>query len=118
MSGTVWYKCSRALLAVTCAAARQVEDRLLRLLPDRQKTWVLPVSGRLSSQQQQRIFSRPPPGVRKVVLATNVAETGITIDDVCYVVDSGAAKQARLDPETGISCLRTEWVSQVRFVVE
>ncbi|XP_037076893.1 ATP-dependent RNA helicase DHX30-like [Pollicipes pollicipes] len=94
------------------AEIKQVEERLRQLLSDPCSHWVLPVSGRLNASQQHAIFDRPPPGVRKVVLATNVAETGITVDDVVYVVDTGAVKQARLDAETGTSCLRTEWISQ------
>lgn len=49
----------------------------------------------LNSQDQSKVFSVPPPGIRKVVIATNIAETGITIPDVVYVIDSGKAKELR-----------------------
>jgi HrpA-like RNA helicase len=47
---------------------------------------VLPLHGSLSTEEQKRVFDRPPKGLRKVVLATNVAESSVTIDDVVYVV--------------------------------
>jgi ATP-dependent RNA helicase DHX57 len=56
---------------------------------------------------------RPPPGVFKVVLATNVAETSITIDDVSFVVDTGRAKEMSHDPDRGILRLQEQWISQV-----
>jgi RNA helicase HrpA len=72
---------------------RELED----LLP-------LPVYGELSTEDQQKIFSRYL-GKRKVVVATNIAETSITVDGVVYVVDSGFIKQSNFHSDTGIKSL-------------
>ena len=54
------------------------------------------------------ISKRPPDGLVKIVIATNVAETSITIDDIVFVIDSGKMKETRFDPQKGISSLE-EW---------
>jgi ATP-dependent helicase HrpA len=65
---------------------------------------VLPIYGDLSLEEQRRIFQRYP-GKRKVVVATNIAETSITVEGIVYVVDSGLIKQANFHPDTGIQSL-------------
>lgn len=66
------------------------------------------VHSNIPMMDQQNIFQRPPPGVRKIVLATNIAETSITINDIVHVVDSGTHKEERYDLKTKVlprSCL-------------
>ena len=57
---------------------------------------LLPLHGELPAQEQRKVFGRPPPHQRKIILATNVAETSLTIDDVTVVIDTGRVKQATL----------------------
>jgi len=73
---------------------------------------VLPLHGALPTTQQARVFERPPRGARKVVLATNVAETSITIDDVTCVIDCGRVKETSFDSAVGMSRLVETWVSR------
>jgi HrpA-like RNA helicase len=56
---------------------------------------VLPLHGQLRTFEQRRVFERSPAGVRKFVLATNIAETAIMVDDVVYVVNTGRMKEMR-----------------------
>ncbi|TFK77096.1 P-loop containing nucleoside triphosphate hydrolase protein [Pluteus cervinus] len=60
--------------------------------------------------EQQVIFDPPPPGVRRIILATNIAETSVTIPDVVYVVDTARIKEQRYDPERHMSSLISAWV--------
>lgn len=71
---------------------------------------LLPLYGELPPAEQDRAV-RPAPG-RKVVVATNVAETSITIDGVHAVIDAGLARVARFDPHRGINTLLIEQISQ------
>jgi len=72
---------------------------------------VLPLYGALTREDQERVFE-PFAGRRKVVLATNIAETSITIDDIRHVLDSGLAKVPRVSFKTGIMLLREEGISR------
>ncbi|XP_061443761.1 ATP-dependent RNA helicase DHX30 isoform X1 [Rhineura floridana] len=94
-----------------------VQQRLLETLgPHSNRYLVLPVHSNIPMMDQQSIFPRPPPGVRKIVLATNIAETSITINDIVHVVDSGTHKEERYDLKTKVSCLETVWVSKSNVI--
>ncbi|KFP26249.1 Putative ATP-dependent RNA helicase DHX57, partial [Colius striatus] len=73
---------------------------------------VYPLHSSLSSEEQQYVFLRPPAGVIKIVISTNIAETSVTIDDVVYVIDSGKMKEKRYDPSKGMESLEDTFVSQ------
>ncbi|CAN8315442.1 unnamed protein product [Cochlearia groenlandica] len=62
--------------------------------------------------EQKKVFNRPPRGCRKIVLATNIAESAVTIDDVVYVIDSGRMKEKSYDPYNNVSTLQSSWVSK------
>lgn len=65
---------------------------------------------------QTRIFEPAPPGSRKVVIATNIAETSLTIDGIFYVVDPGFVKQKVYNSKTGMDSLVVTPISQVSRV--
>jgi HrpA-like RNA helicase len=95
------------------AEIRTLHDRLRANLKDAESRFLLiPLHSTLSSEEQKLTFNRPPPGVRKVVMATNIAETSITIDDVVFVIDSGRVRETQYDPVTRMSALVTAWCSK------
>ncbi|EPY83865.1 DEAH (Asp-Glu-Ala-Asp/His) box polypeptide 57 [Camelus ferus] len=63
-------------------------------------------------EEQQAVFVKPPVGVTKIIISTNIAETSITIDDVVYVIDSGKMKEKRYDASKGMESLEDTFVSQ------
>lgn len=73
---------------------------------------ILPVYSALPSEMQSRIFEPAPPGKRKVVVATNIAEASLTIDGIYYVVDPGFAKQNVYNPKLGLDSLVITPISQ------
>jgi HrpA-like RNA helicase len=74
------------------------------------KMELLPLHSSLKSSEQQRVFKRPRAGRRKVVVATNIAETSITIDDVAYVIDTGRVKEMKL--VDNVLSLQETWASK------
>jgi ATP-dependent RNA helicase DHX8/PRP22 len=75
---------------------------------------ILPVYSSLPSEQQSRIFEPAPEGARKVVIATNIAETSITIDGIYYVIDPGFVKQNCYDAKSGMDQLIVMPISQAQ----
>ncbi|XP_075483443.1 putative pre-mRNA-splicing factor ATP-dependent RNA helicase DEAH5 [Primulina tabacum] len=73
---------------------------------------ILPVYGVLPSEMQSRIFEPTPPGKRKVVVATNIAEASLTVDGIVYVIDPGFAKQNVYNPQQGLDSLVITPISQ------
>ncbi|KAK3325689.1 P-loop containing nucleoside triphosphate hydrolase protein [Apodospora peruviana] len=73
---------------------------------------VLPLHASLETKEQRKVFASPPPGKRKVVVATNVAETSITIDDIVAVIDSGRVKETSFDPQNNMRKLEETWASR------
>lgn len=73
---------------------------------------LVPLFGAMDAAEQDRALLPPPPGRRKVVLATAIAETSLTIEGVRVVVDSGLARVPRFEPDVGLTTLVTERVSR------
>ncbi|KAH9178563.1 P-loop containing nucleoside triphosphate hydrolase protein [Lactarius sanguifluus] len=71
---------------------------------------IFPLHANLSSDEQRVVFA--PTAKRKIVVATNVAETSITIDDIVYVVDTGKVKETQYDPESSLTKLVEQWITR------
>ncbi|EJD47775.1 P-loop containing nucleoside triphosphate hydrolase protein [Auricularia subglabra TFB-10046 SS5] len=77
---------------------------------DRTKYQILILHSSIPVAEQQQVFEPPSPGVRRIILSTNIAETSVTIPDVVYVVDAARVKELRFEPERHISSLVSAWV--------
>ncbi|MCJ1435586.1 DEAH-box ATP-dependent RNA helicase prp22 [Xylographa pallens] len=89
-------------------------ERMKALGPSVPELIILPVYSALPSDMQSKIFEPAPPGSRKVVIATNIAETSITIDGIYYVIDPGFVKQNAYDPKLGMDSLVVTPISQAQ----
>ncbi|HEY0975469.1 MAG TPA: ATP-dependent RNA helicase HrpA [Solimonas sp.] len=106
----LWRPVPRGDILVFLPGEREIRD-CARLLEGRfPRAEVLPLYSRLAAQAQDKVFS--PGRAPRIVLATNVAETSITVPGIHYVIDSGTARLNRYAPRTGVQQLQIEPVSQ------
>ena len=82
------------------------------ILGDASKYILIALHSTLSSEHQERAFDVPPKGMRKIVLSTNIAETGVTISDVTVVIDTGMAKIVSYDQKRRITRLRQSFIAK------
>lgn len=97
------------------SAAKRLAHRSAESQPDECGPLdILTLYGALPLEMQARVFgARPPPGARRVVVATNIAETSLTVPGIVYVIDPGMVKQKEYDPSSGIERLRVVPISRV-----
>jgi ATP-dependent RNA helicase DHX8/PRP22 len=91
-----------------------LSERMKALGPNVPELMILPIYGALPSEVASRIFEPSPSGTRKVVIATNIAETSLTIDGIYYVVDPGFVKQSSYDGKLGMDRLQITPISQAQ----
>jgi ATP-dependent helicase HrpB len=89
---------------------RRVQQSLEESPPPR--TRVLPLYGELGAEQQDAVFAPAVAGERRVILATNIAETSVTIPGITVVLDTGLARRSLFDPGTGMSRLELRHISR------
>ena len=94
------------------AEIRRVDQQLAEALGERTDVLLCPLHGELDLSAQRAAIDPAPQGKRKVVLATNIAETSLTIEGVRVVVDAGLARVPRFDPGSGMTRLDTQRVSR------
>ena len=119
-------QCAEEVAATVCQAWRETEGSILAFLPGEAEicrchdllqgaftpeTTLYPLYGRLSASEQRAAIAPPRQGERKVVLATPIAETSITIEGVTVVVDSGFCRRMVYDPSNALEHLETQRIS-------
>ena len=87
-------QCTEMLTERTRKLGSQIKELIIR-----------PIYANLPTDMQAQVFEQTPPGARKVVIATNIAETSLTIDNIIYVIDPGYCKQNSFNPRTGMESL-------------
>lgn len=95
-------------IEVTC----ELIGERLRQIDEPNKLSILPIYSQMPADLQSKIFERAEPGVRKVIVATNIAETSLTVDGIMYVVDAGFSKLKVYNPRVGMDALQITPISQ------
>eukprot|EP00668_Euglena_longa_P014547 GGOE01018537.1.p1 GENE.GGOE01018537.1~~GGOE01018537.1.p1 ORF type:complete len:689 (-),score=223.50 GGOE01018537.1:334-2400(-) len=95
-------------------AKKVLEERSRRLSATAMKLKVVPLYAALPPDKQMLAFAPAPPGHRKVILSTNIAETSVTINGIRYVIDTGMVKAREYNPNTGLDALRAVPVSRAQ----
>ncbi|WP_338109469.1 ATP-dependent helicase HrpB [Pseudomaricurvus alkylphenolicus] len=98
------------------AEIRRVHQGLNQKLGSDDRLLIAPLFGDLSLSEQRRAIEPAPAGKRKIVLATNIAETSLTINGVRVVVDSGLCRQPAFDPNTAMTRLSTQRISKAASI--
>lgn len=93
------------------ATCELIQERL-NALNDPPKLSILPIYSQMPADLQAKIFDRAAPGVRKCIVATNIAETSLTVDGIMFVVDAGYSKLKVYNPRMGMDTLQITPISQ------
>lgn len=98
------------------ATCEVLEERLQKDLDNPAPLMVLPIFSQMPADLQNKIFNKAPPGVRKCIVATNIAETSLTVDGITFVVDAGYSKLKVYSPKTGMDSLQVAPISVAQAV--
>lgn len=88
------------------------EETLEEHQSEKDPLYVLPLYSLLPTKEQMKVFQNPPEGSRLCIVATNVAETSLTIPGIRYVVDSGRSKERHFNEDTGVQSFEIDWISK------
>ncbi|KAM6230632.1 3'-5' RNA helicase YTHDC2 [Porphyrio hochstetteri] len=97
-----------------------LRDRLLfddkRFTDNAHRYQVFMLHSNMQTLDQRKVLRSPPPGIRKIILSTNIAETSITVNDVVFVIDSGKMKEKSFDALTCVTMLKMVWISKASAI--
>lgn len=96
------------------AEIENMYDKLRKPPQNGEKWWLCPLHSSVTYDEQIKVFRPPPKNHRKIIIATNIAESSITVSDTKYVIDFCLSKQQVLAPETGYTGLELTWISKAQ----